>query len=318
MSARIRPAAWLLALMLLGLALLPLAGTLGLNIFYLDLASRFMVFAIAATGLNLILGYGGMISLGHAAYLMIGAYSVAIPSYFALDNGWLHLAIAVASSALFALLTGAISLRTRAAGFIMITLAFAQMVYFLFVSIETFGGSDGISIDYSSDFGVFSLADSASLYYFTFGVLLLSLEFIRRLTRSRFGYGLNASRLNARRMRSLGYSPLRFQLTAYVIAGVMCSIAGFLLANFVQFISPEMMDWFRSAELIFMVALGGAASLAGPVFGAGSFVLLEHFLSSWSVYWQLPFGLILIAVAVFTRGGLARLLDRRREGEADA
>ena len=173
----------LLLLILVVLALLPLAAKAGLNAFYLDLAVRLMVFAVAASSLNLILGYGGMISLGHAAYLMIGAYSVAIPSYFALDNGWLHLAIAVASSALFALLTGAISLRTRAAGFIMITLAFAQMVYFLFVSIETFGGSDGISIDYSSDFGVFSLADSASLYYFTFGVLLLSLEFIRRLTR---------------------------------------------------------------------------------------------------------------------------------------
>ena len=313
-----RPSNLLLWLILTILGLLPLSVAAGVNAFYLGLAVRLMVFAIAGSSLNLILGYGGLISLGHAAYLLIGAYSVAIPSYFALDSGWLHLAIAISSSALFALLTGAISLRTRAAGFIMITLAFAQMVYFLFVSMETFGGSDGISIDFSSDFGLFTLADSMALYYFTFLALLASLGFLHRLTRSRFGYWLIASRLSPSRMRSLGYAPFKFQLTAYVFAGVMCGISGFLLANFVQFISPEMMDWFRSAELIFMVALGGAASLAGPVFGASCFVLLEHFLSAWSVYWQLPFGLLLIAIAVLSRGGLARLLDRRAGGKTNA
>ncbi len=306
-----QPSHKLLAALLIGLAAFPLAQLLGMNIFYLDIANRLMIFAIAAVGLNLILGYAGLISLGHAAYLLIGAYSVALPSYFEIDNGWIHLGLAISCSGVFALLTGAISLRTRGAGFIMITLAFAQMVYFLFVSMETFGGSDGISIDYASDFGLFNLADTLSLYYFGFTFLLLSMWLVHRLINSRFGYALTGSRLNARRMRSLGYSPYRTQLIAYVIAGMISGVAGFLLANFIQFITPEMMDWFRSAEMLFMVALGGVATLAGPLFGAFSFVVLEHLLSEWSLYWHLPFGLFLIAVAIFSKGGLVSLLDHR-------
>ena len=318
MNQRIQPAGWMLAVMLAGLALLPLGGSLGLNAFYLDLAARFMVFAIAAAGLNLILGYGGMISLGHAAYLLLGAYAVVIPSHFDIDNGWLHLALAIGASALFALITGAISLRTRGAGFIMITLAFAQMIYFLFISVETFGGSDGAYISYTSEFGWFNLGDSTALYYAAYGVLLLCLLLLHRLRRSRFGYALTGCRLDSRRMRSLGYSSFRIQLVAYMLAGVICGLSGFLLANFVQFVTPEMMDWFRSAELIFMVALGGAATLAGPVFGAFSFVVLEHLMSEWSVYWHLPFGLFLIAIAIFSRGGLVSFVNRLfgRHGDA--
>jgi branched-chain amino acid transport system permease protein len=309
MKRSLKPSQALLALLLLSLALLPIASYLGLNAFYLDLAIRLMIFAIAATGLNLILGYGGLISLGHAAYLLIGAYSVAIPNYYDIDNGWAHLGLAIVCSALFALLTGAVSLRTRGAGFIMITLAFAQMIYFLFVSMETLGGSDGISISFTSDFGLFNLGDTLYLYYFTFVILLVFLRIIYRLNRSRFGYALTGSRLRPQRMHSLGYSPYRFQLIAYIISGVITGIAGFLLANFVQFITPEMMDWFRSAELIFMVALGGAATVAGPVFGAFIFVVLEHIMSEWTLYWHLPFGLILIAIAIFSKGGLVKLLD---------
>jgi branched-chain amino acid transport system permease protein len=318
MMRSLKPSQALLALLLLCLALLPVTSHLGLNAFYLDLAIRLMIFAIAATGLNLILGYGGLISLGHAAYLLIGAYSVAIPNYYDIDNGWTHLSLDIGCSALFALLTGAVSLRTRGGGFIMITLAFAQMIYFLFVSMETFGGSDGISISFTSNFGMFNLGNTLSLYYFTFAMLLVFLWLIYRLVRSRFGYALTGSRLRPQRMRSLGYSPYRFQLVAYIISGVITGIAGFLLANFVQFITPEMMDWFRSAELIFMVALGGAATVSGPVFGAFSFVILEHFMSEWTLYWHLPFGLILIAVAILSKGGLVKLLDSRAGRNSDA
>jgi branched-chain amino acid transport system permease protein len=313
-----KPSQFVLAFILLGLGLLPVASTLGLNAFYLDLAIRLIIFAIAATGLNLILGYSGLITLGHAAYLLIGAYSVAIPNYFDIENGWLHLAIAISASGVFALVTGAVSLRTRGAGFIMITLAFAQMIYFLFVSMETFGGSDGISISFTSDFGIFNLGESLSLYYCALAILLLSMWIIYRLNRSRFGYALTGSRINARRMVSLGYSPYRFQLIAYVIAGITSGIAGFLLANFVQFITPEMMDWFRSAELIFMVALGGAATIAGPIFGAFCFVVLEHVMSEWSLYWHLPFGSFLIAIAIFSKGGLVKLLDKRSGEKTNA
>lgn len=304
------PSHLLLCLILISALLLPLAQTLGLNVFYLDLTSRFMIFAIAAVGLNLILGYGGLISLGHAVYLLIGAYSVAIPNYFEIDNGWLHLVLALASGGLFALITGAISLRTKGAGFIMITLAFAQMVYFLFVSLETLGGSDGIYINLTSNFQWFNLEATLPLYYSAFLVLCGSLWLVQRLNRARFGYALAGCRLNARRMRSLGYSPYKILLGSYVIAGMITSLAGLLLANFVQFVTPEMMDWFQSAELIFMVALGGAATLAGPVLGAFSFVLLEHVLSEWSLYWHFFFGLFLIAIAIFSKGGLAVLIDR--------
>ncbi len=314
----LRPSQIVFVLLLAGLALFPLATYIGMNAFYLDIANRLMIFSIAAVGLNLILGYAGLISLGHAAYLLIGAYSVALPSYFEIDNGWIHLALALFSSGLFALLTGAISLRTKGAGFIMITLAFAQMVYFLFVSMETFGGSDGISIDYSSDFGLFNLGDTLSLYYFVFGFLLFSIWLVHRLIKSRFGYALIGSRQNARRMHSLGYSPYATQLIAYVIAGMICGVSGFLLANFIQFITPEMMDWFRSAEMLFMVALGGVGTMAGPVFGAFSFVVLEHVLSEWSLYWHLPFGLFLIAVAIFSKGGLVKLLDYRFKDDRNA
>lgn len=313
-----RPSQIVLVLLLAGLALFPVATYLGMNTFYLDIASRLMIFSIAAVGLNLILGYAGLISLGHAAYLLIGAYSVALPSYFEIDSGWIHLALALFSSGIFALLTGAISLRTRGAGFIMITLAFAQMVYFLFVSMETFGGSDGISIDYSSDFGLFHLGNTLSLYYFVFGFLVFSIWLVQRLIRSRFGYALIGSRQNARRMRSLGYTPYKIQLIAYVIAGMICGVSGFLLANFIQFITPEMMDWFRSAEMLFMVALGGVATIAGPVFGAFSFIVLEHVLSEWSLYWHLPFGLFLIAAAIFSKGGLVKLMDQRFKDDRDA
>lgn len=321
----------LLTLLLILLALFPLSRLIGVNEFYMDLVIKFMLLAIAASGLNLVLGYAGFISLGHAAYLMIGAYSVAIPGYFEIDNGWLHLGLTIGISAVFALITGAISLRTRGAAFIMITLAFAQMVYFLFVSMETFGGSEGISVDYPSDFGVFSLGNRTVLYYASFTLLLGLLALIRRLMASRFGYALTGSRLNPRRMHSLGYSPYKIQLTAYVLAGIVTGIAGFLLANFVLFITPEMMDWFRSAELIFMVALGGVAALAGPVFGAFSFVVLEYLLPesgfsltlpfginlSWDgQYWHLPFGLFLISIVIFSKGGLVSLLDRQRHKSA--
>jgi len=313
-------------ILLIMLAVFPAASLVGVNEFYMDLAIKLMILAIAASGLNLVLGYAGLISLGHAAYLLIGAYSVAIPAYFEIDNGWLHLGLAIGVSALFALLTGAISLRTRGAAFIMITLAFAQMVYFLFVSMETFGGSEGISVDYPSNFGAFSLDNRTVLYYASLAILLGVLGLIQRLMASRFGYALTGSRLNPRRMHSLGYSPYQIQLSAYVLAGVISSIGGFLLANFVLFITPEMMDWFRSAELIFMVALGGVATLAGPVIGAFSFVVLEYLLPqsgfslalpfgislNWDAqYWHLPFGLFLIGIVVFSKGGLVKLLDRR-------
>lgn len=278
--------------------------------FWLDLVTRIVILAIAAISLNLILGYGGMISFGHAAYIGIGAYAVGIPAYYGEYSAWVQLPIALGASALFALVTGLISLRTRGVYFIMITLAFAQMVYFAFVSIEEYGADDGLVIEVRSRTGVgfIDLENNTHLYYVALAALALVTWGVRRVVRSRFGLVLRGSRDNDARMHALGYHTLRYRLACYVLAGMIAGLAGWLLGNFTSFISPEMMDWTRSGELIFMVVLGGTASTLGPLLGAAAFILLEEVLSGFSIYWPLAFGLILIAVVLFYRGGLDRLL----------
>ena len=279
--------------------------------FYLDLATRILVLAIAAASLNLILGYGGMISFGHSAYLGIGAYAVGIPAYYGEYSAAFQLPLALGASALFAFVTGLVSLRTRGVYFIMITLAFAQMVYFAFVSIEEYGGDDGLVIDLRSEMGgLVDLESNVTLYYVALAILALVMYTVRRIVRSRFGLVIRGSRDNDPRMQALGFNTFRYRLACYVLAGTIAGLAGWLLGNFTSFISPEMMDWTRSGELIFMVVLGGAGSALGPLFGAAAFILLEEFLSGFSIYWPLAFGLILVLVVLFYRGGLDGLLER--------
>jgi len=279
--------------------------------FYLDLVTRMVILAIAAASLNLILGYGGMISFGHAAYLGIGAYSIGIPAYYGEYDGLYQLAITIIACGSFSLLTGYVCLRTKGVFFIMITLAFAQMMFFALVSIEEYGADDGLVIDLRSElpFG-FSLENSVSMYYLCFFILLFFLFIIHRLVNSRFGMVIRGSAVNDSRMQSLGFPTFRYRLLCFVIAGVMCGVAGWLLGNFTNFISPEMMDWTRSGELIFIVVLGGAGSLFGPVLGTAAFVLIEEVLSGFTIYWQLYFGLFLVAVVLFVRGGLDGLLSK--------
>jgi branched-chain amino acid transport system permease protein len=264
-----------------------------------------MILAIAAASLNLILGHGGMISFGHAAYLGIGAYCVGIPAYYGLDNGPLQIFLAVTVSGIFALITGAICLRTKGVYFIMITMAFTQMVFFGFVSVEEYGGDDGLVIDTRSNFGSFiNIENNINLYYFILVSLIICLFLIHKITRSRFGLVIEGSRSNEQRMRSIGFDTYRYRLICYVIAGCICGYAGALLGNFTNFISPEMMDWAASGELIFMVILGGTGSLLGPVFGAAAFVILEEWLSGLTLYWHFIFGALLIIVVLFARGGI--------------
>ncbi len=286
--------------------------------FYLDLLSRALILAIAAISLNLILGFGGMVSLGHAAYIGIGAYCVGIPSYYDYYNGWLHLGLALSVSASFALITGAISLRTKGVYFIMITMAFSQMVFFILLSLEEYGADDGLVIYSRSEFPAWlSMDSSTSLYYWIFGLLLLSLFFIHRLVNARFGRVIVGSKFNEQRMQALGFNTYRYRLACYVISAMICALAGMLLGNFAGFISPDMISWARSGELIFMVIIGGVGSFFGPLVGTIAFVLLEEFLSLITVYWHLIFGLMLIALVLFGKGGIhgwLRLLDRRGAG----
>ena len=304
---------WVTGAVITVLALVPLVVSLPDNAFFLDLATRFVILAIAAISLNLILGYGRMISFGHAAYIGIGAYAVGIPAYYEIYNGYLHILIATSVSAVFALVTGVVCLRTRGVNFIMITMAFAQMVFFAFVSIEEYGGDDGLVIEIRSEFGsLINLENATVLYYVCFVSLLAVLYLVHRIVRSRFGMVIQGTRGNEPRMQSLGFDTFRYKLACYVIAGTICGYAGALLGNFTNFISPEMMDWTRSGELIFMVVLGGAGSIFGPVLGASIFLLLEEILSGLWLYWQLVFGIFLILVVLFAKGGIDSLLSRRK------
>jgi branched-chain amino acid transport system permease protein len=306
------------ALLLLLLAFAPFIFEWIDQPFYLDLLSRALILAIAVISLNLILGFGGMVSLGHAAYLGIGAYCVGIASYYDFYNGWLHLALALLVSAIFALLTGAISLRTRGVYFIMITMAFSQMVYFTFLSLEEYGADDGLVIYSRSEFPEFiSMDSSTGLYYWILALLLASMLFVWRLVHSRFGRVIVGSKFNEQRMQALGFDTYRYRLACYVISAMMCSLAGMLLGNFTGFISPDMIGWARSGELIFMVIIGGVATFFGPLVGTLAFVLLEEALSAITVYWHLIFGLLLVALVLFGKGGIDGWLSRLNRKETD-
>ncbi len=304
------PLASLLVLAALALAP-PFAAAIGLG-FYIDLLTRIVIFALAALSLDIILGYGGMVSFGHAAFIGIGAYTTGIAITSGIGNGFAHLGLAVGASAIAALVIGAVSLRTAGTTFIMITLAFAQMIYFLIESLNQFGGDNGLNLPAHSDFGAWlDLDDPNTLYYAALAVLALALLAGHRLVESRFGMVIRAARSNERRMAALGFPVFRYRLLAFVISGSVCGIAGLLLANQTEFLSPSMMHWTRSGEIMMMVILGGRGTLAGPILGAAIYLLLEAGLSGATEHWQAILGPILVAVVLFARPGRLRALAGR-------
>jgi branched-chain amino acid transport system permease protein len=293
------------------LAVLPLLALALDEPFYLTLFGRVMVYAIAALSLDLILGYGGMVSFGHAAFLGVGAYTIGIMAFYGIESAFLQWPAALLLSALAALLIGYVSLRTSGVYFIMITLAFAQMLFYFFTSLEVYGGDDGLTIWKLSSFGgLISLDDGLTLYYVIFAALGGCLYLSHRLVHSRFGRVLQGIKSNEARMRAIGYPTMRYKLLAFTISGTMCGLAGILLANQAEFVAPSYLAWHRSGELIVMVLLGGMGTLFGPVMGAVAFMLLAHFLADLTIYWPVIFGPFLIAVVLFGRGGLHGLLGR--------
>jgi branched-chain amino acid transport system permease protein len=293
----------------------PLVAQFGPEGYILSLLTRVMIFALAAVSLDLILGYGGLISFGHAAFLGIGAYSVAILTSHGVGDAVAHLLAALAGSALFALGTGAVSLRTKGVYFIMITLAFGQMLFFLATSLAAYGGDDGVTLPSRSlVLGSSVLGSGRAFYYVVLGSLLATYLLCRVVVASRFGRVLRGSRENSVRMQAIGFNPFAFQLTAYVIAGLMCGVAGFLLANHTEFVSPAYMTWQRSGDLIFMTVLGGLGSLHGAIIGAAVFLLMEEFLSESTEHWRMIFGPLLILVVLFARGGIMGLVNPSRHG----
>jgi branched-chain amino acid transport system permease protein len=299
-------------LLMLGLALVPPVADFAGNAYFAQTIARAMIFGMAAAGLNFALGYGGMVSFGHAAFLGLGAYAVGMLMDAGITNGYVHLAVLLAVGSGAALVIGAICLRTSGLYFIMITLAFAQFFYYVGVGLKPYGGDDGFTFRGRSDFGAWlDLGNDTVFYYFVWAVLALCLFLIYRFVNARFGMALVGTRSNERRMRSLGLPTYRYKLAAFVISGAFCTIAGGLLANLTQFVSPAYMNWERSGDLLIMAIMGGMSSVFGPVLGAILYLLLEQGLGRITEHWQAILGPILIMIVLFARYGLMGVLAPR-------
>ncbi len=301
--------------LLVALVLLPVYVELGGSRFLLTLFTRIIILALAAVSLNLILGYGGMMSFGHAAYLGIGGYAVGILAFEGVPSGFVQWPVALLVSALFALVIGALSLRTRGVYFIMITLAFAQMAYYIVAGLARYGGDDGLTIQKRSQFiSPFNLSNKVQFYYICLALLVGSMYLVWRIVNSRFGLVIQGARSNETRMRAIGFPIYRYKLVCFVIAGTLCGLSGALIANHTDFVSPAMMYWTRSGDLIIMVVLGGMGSTFGPLFGAVALLVLEEALSGITEYWQIILGPLLLLVVLFARGGIDGLLAKVRHG----
>jgi len=290
-----------------------LAAASGAEGYVLSLVTRVMIYGLAALSLDLILGYGALVSFGHAAFLGIGAYAVGILASHGIRDALVQVPVALVASALFALVTGAISLRTKGVYFIMITLAFSQMLLFFIRSLAAYGGDDGLTLPARSLVaGQPLLQSDGRLYWASLACLAGTYLLCRSIVASRFGRVLRGAKENPTRMEAVGFHPFPYQLVAYVISGMIAGLAGCLIANQTEFVTPAFMTWQRSGELIFMVILGGLASLHGAVIGAAAFLLLEEQLQGLTEQWRMILGPLLILVVLFARGGIMGLLQRGR------
>lgn len=312
--------------LLLFIVLPPAAQAAGQE-YLLSLFSRILIYGLAAASLDLILGYGGMVSLGHAAFMGIGGYTVGILAYHShesspviswpllingTENALLVWPAAVIIAALFAAITGAICLRTRGMHFIMITLAFAQMVYYFFVSLATYGGSDGISLYNRNTLPGLDLGSDLNFYYLCLAVLVIFLIVAHRLVRSHSGRVITGCRENEQRVQVLGFASYRYKLACYIFAGAAAGLAGALLVNQGEFVSPGLLHWTRSGEILVMVLLGGMGTLTGPVLGAATLLLMEDFLAMYTEHWMVILGPFLLFVVLFARRGLYGVLTGSR------
>jgi branched-chain amino acid transport system permease protein len=307
------------------LAVAPLLATFVGEPYYVSFVTRVMIFALAAVSLDLILGFGGMVSFGHAAFFGLGAYVVAVLAHHDISGtpvlSWpielpgtssalISWPLAALAAGLFALATGWICLRTSGVNFIMITLAFAQMLYYVSTSVRAYGGDEGLTLWQRSTLGPLPIEDDLVFCYLVLALLTIALLGARRVVGARFGVVLTGSRDNERRTVSLGFPIFRYKLAAYVISASLCGLAGALVANQTEFVSPTFLHWARSGEILVMVILGGIGSLVGPVIGAAILLLLEEVLSDLTQHWQIVLGPILLLVVLFARRGLYGLLVR--------
>ena len=306
------------------------ASALGMD-YLVGLFTRVLIFALAGCSLNFILGYGGLVSFGHAAFFGTGAYVVGILSYHAslgdplpllawlpsgTESAWIAWPLAAVVASALALVIGAICLRTSGLYFIMITLAFAQMIYYFAISVPTYGGEDGLSLWSRSTMWPLDLSNDTHFFYVALTLVLITLRIVQTVVGSRFGRVLRGGRDNEERMIALGFPTYRYKLSAFVISAAIAGLAGALMANQTEFVSPSFLDWHRSGVFLVIVILGGLGTLFGPVAGAMTYILLEEFLSMWTEHWMIVLGPILILVVLYAKGGVWGLVDRgesRRE-----
>ena len=304
------------------LAVFPLVMQAMDSLFYVSFASRVLIYAIAATSLNLVLGYGGMVSFGHAAFFGAGAFVVGILAAEGVRSAWIAWPAAIAVATLAALVIGAMSLRTRGVYFIMITLAFAQMIYYVFVSLKTYGGDDGLSMPGRSSIGI-DLRNDLVWYYLVLGLLALVLYGMHRLIHSRFGRVIEAIRENEARAEAIGFPVYRYKLLCFVIAGAIGGLAGALIANQSNYVSPSLLHWIQSGTLMIMVILGGVGTLWGGVIGAAVLLGLEHLITDYRIGWLAAMapnyqdhagfavGIVLLAIVLVAPEGIASLWNKK-------
>ena len=306
------------------LAVFPLVMQAMDGLFYVSLASRILIYAIAATSLNLVLGYGGMVSFGHAAFFGAGAFVVGIMAVEGVRSAWIAWPTAIAVAALAALVIGAMSLRTRGVYFIMITLAFAQMIYYIFVSLKAYGGDDGLSMPGRSTVGMgLNLRDDLTWYYLVLALLALVQYGLHRLVHSRFGRVIDAIRENEARAEAIGFPVYRYKLLCFVISGAVAGLAGALIANQSNYVSPRLLHWIQSGTLMIMVILGGVGTLWGGLIGATLLLALEHLIADYRIGWiaslapnyqdhaGLAVGIVLLTIVMLAPEGIAGLFRRR-------
>ncbi len=316
-----------LVLLLAALAFPPAMQALDQG-YYVTMASRILIYALAATSLNLVLGYGGMISFGHAAFVGAGAYTASVMIVEGLPNAWLAWPLAMAVSGLLALVVGAISLRTRGVYFIMITLAFAQMIYYLTISMKAYGGDEGLTLTQRATIGFgLDLKDDFVLYYVVLVLLAATLFFVSRVVNARFGRVIQAVRENETRMEAIGYPAFRFKLVCFVLAGALGGLAGALLANQNSYVNPGILHWTESGKLMIMVILGGVGHLYGGLIGAVGLLGLEELLANHKIGWLaalypnyqqhslLAVGVAMLAVVLYAPQGIAGLFARKAKAD---
>lgn len=288
--------------------------------YIITLATKAAILALAGVGLNIALGLGGLVSLGHAAFFGVGGYAMGILAFHAQNympiwgviEGtksmpiiWL---VALSASALAALVIGALSLRTSGVYFIMITLAFGQMLFYFAISWPSYGGEDGMSIYLRNDFPGVNTLVPLNFFLICFTILAVVMVLTNRLGKSAFGLALQATRQNVARVEAVGLAPYRLRLVAFTISGAVTGLAGALFADLNRFVSPSMLSWHMSGEIMILIILGGIARLSGPVAGAMLFIALEYFLEDLSHYWHVYLGAILLGVVLFARGGVVGLI----------